>query len=98
MTTALTDVRVLDLSRQLPGPFCAMMLGDLGADVITIAAPNDPLGAGIPLLARNKRHMTLNLKHEEGRAVICVTHDPEVAAAADRRIQMLDGRIVSDGA
>jgi lipoprotein-releasing system ATP-binding protein len=37
------------------------------------------------------------LAHEEGRAVICVTHDPEVAAAADRRIQMLDGRIVSDG-
>jgi crotonobetainyl-CoA:carnitine CoA-transferase CaiB-like acyl-CoA transferase len=67
--TALSDVRVLDLSRQLPGPFCAMMLGDLGADVITIAAPNDPLGAGIPLLGRNKRHMTLNLKHEEGRAV-----------------------------
>lgn len=69
MTTALTNVRVLDLSRQLPGPFCAMMLGDLGADVLTIAAPNDPLGAGIPLLARNKRHMTLNLKSETGRAV-----------------------------
>ena len=69
MTTALHNVRVLDLSRQLPGPFCSMMLGDLGADVLTIAAPNDPLGAGIPLLARNKRHMTLNLKHEEGRQI-----------------------------
>ena len=69
MTRALQNVRVLDLSRQLPGPFCAMMLGDLGADVITIAAPNDPLGAGIPLLARNKRHMTLNLKSDAGRAV-----------------------------
>ncbi len=69
MTTALRNVRVLDLSRQLPGPFAAMMLGDLGADVLTIAAPNDPLGAGLPLLARNKRHMTLNLKSEAGRAV-----------------------------
>ena len=69
MVTALQDVRVLDLSRQLPGPFCAMMLGDLGADVITIAAPNDPLGVGIPLLGRNKRHMTINLKSEEGRRV-----------------------------
>ncbi len=69
MTSALDNVRVLDLSRQLPGPYCAMMLGDLGADVITIAAPNDPLGVGIPLLARNKRHMTLNLKSDAGRRV-----------------------------
>jgi len=69
VTTALENVRILDLSRQLPGPFCAMMLGDLGADVTTIAAPNDPLGAGIPMLTRNKRHMTLNLKNAAGRAV-----------------------------
>lgn len=69
MATALDNVRILDLSRQLPGPFCAMMLGDLGADVLTIAAPNDPMGIGLPLLARNKRHMTLNLKSDEGRAV-----------------------------
>ncbi|MCA6223525.1 MAG: ABC transporter ATP-binding protein, partial [Phenylobacterium sp.] len=34
--------------------------------------------------------------HEEGRAVICVTHDAGVAKAADRRIRMLDGRVVSD--
>jgi lipoprotein-releasing system ATP-binding protein len=36
------------------------------------------------------------LAHEQGRAVACVTHDAEVAAGADRRIRMLDGRIVSD--
>lgn len=36
------------------------------------------------------------LAHEEGRTVICVTHDGDVAAAADRRIRMLDGRIVAD--
>ena len=36
------------------------------------------------------------LAHEEGRAIVCVTHDAEVAEAADRRIRMLDGRIVSD--
>ena len=34
------------------------------------------------------------LAHDEGRAVVCVTHDQTVAAAADRRIHMLDGRIV----
>ena len=37
------------------------------------------------------------LAHDEGRTVICVTHDTGVAAAADRRIHMLDGRIVADG-
>jgi lipoprotein-releasing system ATP-binding protein len=36
------------------------------------------------------------LAHEEGRAVVCVTHDADVAAAADRRIRMLDGRIIED--
>ncbi|MFM8376259.1 MAG: ABC transporter ATP-binding protein [Phenylobacterium sp.] len=36
------------------------------------------------------------LAHEEGRAIICVTHDAGVAEAADRRIRMLDGRVVSD--
>lgn len=35
------------------------------------------------------------LAHEEGRAVVCVTHDPGVAAASDIRIAMLDGRIAS---
>lgn len=36
------------------------------------------------------------LAHDEGRAVVCVTHDAEVAGAADRRIRMLDGRILAD--
>jgi lipoprotein-releasing system ATP-binding protein len=36
------------------------------------------------------------LAHDQGRAVACVTHDADVAAAADRRIRMLDGRIVAD--
>lgn len=70
MVTALQDVRVLDLSRQLPGPFCSMVLGDLGADVLTIAAPHDPMGVGLPLVGRNKRHMTLNLKRSEGREIL----------------------------
>ena len=64
----LSGLRVLDLSRQLPGPFCSTILADFGADVLTIAAPGDPFGTGIPFLARNKRSMTLNLKHPDGHA------------------------------
>jgi crotonobetainyl-CoA:carnitine CoA-transferase CaiB-like acyl-CoA transferase len=63
----LGQLRVLDLSRQLPGPFCSTLLADFGADVLTIAAPGDPFGTGIAFLARNKRSMTLNLKTDAGR-------------------------------
>jgi crotonobetainyl-CoA:carnitine CoA-transferase CaiB-like acyl-CoA transferase len=59
--------RMLDLSRQLPGPFCSTLLADLGMDVLTVTAPNDPFGTGIPFLARNKRSMTLDLKAPAGR-------------------------------
>jgi alpha-methylacyl-CoA racemase len=69
MAQALSRFRMLDLSRQLPGPFCSMLLADLGMDVVVVAAPNDPLGAGIPLLGRNKRSVSLNLKSPEGREI-----------------------------
>lgn len=69
MTTPLANLRMLDLSRQLPGPFCSTMLADLGMDVLVIASPTDPFGLGIPFLARNKRSMKLNLKSSEGREI-----------------------------
>ena len=62
MSLALSRFHMLDLSRQLPGPFCSMLLADLGMDVLTVCSPTDPMGMGIPLLARNKRSLTLNLK------------------------------------
>jgi crotonobetainyl-CoA:carnitine CoA-transferase CaiB-like acyl-CoA transferase len=67
MTPPLGHLRLLDLSRQLPGPFCSTLLADLGMDVLVVAAPGDPFGTGIPFLARNKRSMTLNLKDARGR-------------------------------
>ena len=39
MTTALNGIKVIDLSRMAPGPFCTMVLGDLGADVLRIEEP-----------------------------------------------------------
>jgi crotonobetainyl-CoA:carnitine CoA-transferase CaiB-like acyl-CoA transferase len=69
MPSALGRFRMLDLSRQLPGPFCSMLLADLGMDVLAVYSPSDPMGMGIPLLGRNKRSLTLNLKAPEGRDI-----------------------------
>ncbi|MBV9100906.1 MAG: CoA transferase [Candidatus Dormibacteraeota bacterium] len=77
--TALDDVRVLDLSRLLPGPFCTLLLADLGADVIKVedTESGDYLRWMPPLageysamfhpLNRNKRSVSLNLKTAPGR-------------------------------
>jgi crotonobetainyl-CoA:carnitine CoA-transferase CaiB-like acyl-CoA transferase len=69
MPTPLGHLKMLDLSRQLPGPFASTMLADLGVDVLVVASPNDPFGAGMPSLGRNKRSMTLNLKSAAGHEI-----------------------------
>jgi len=72
VTGPLEGIRVLDLTRLLPGPFCTMLLGDLGADVIKVEEPRggDPTrhsGGGLFLqVNRNKRSLTLDLKTAEG--------------------------------
>jgi crotonobetainyl-CoA:carnitine CoA-transferase CaiB-like acyl-CoA transferase len=79
---ALTGIRVLDFSRVLAGPFCTMLLGDLGADVIKVEHPvggDETRQWGPPWLEaqsayylsvnRNKRSLTLNLKDETGRSL-----------------------------
>lgn len=77
----LTGFRIVDLTRVISGPFCSMLLGDLGADVIKVEAPDgDPVrgqGAGRDGMSwyfagfnRNKRAVTLDLKQPEGRAVL----------------------------
>jgi crotonobetainyl-CoA:carnitine CoA-transferase CaiB-like acyl-CoA transferase len=75
----LEGIRVLDLSRLAPGPFCTMLLGDLGADVIVV---EEAPGAGrrfdvgmskraqaFNALGRNKRSIGLNLKDDQARQV-----------------------------
>lgn len=79
---ALAGVRVLDFTRVLAGPFCTMLLGDLGADVIKIEHPaggDESRQWGPPWLGdqsayylavnRNKRSLTLNLKSPAGRDI-----------------------------
>ena len=77
---ALDGVRVLDLTRALAGPYCTMMLGDYGADVIKIELPGlgDDTRRWAPpnigdqsayflSINRNKRSLTLNLRHPDGK-------------------------------
>jgi alpha-methylacyl-CoA racemase len=81
---ALEGVKILDLSALVPGAFCTMLLGDLGADVLKIEAPRVNILRGrsraIPeekqrkaaayyALDRNKKSIVINLKSEEGRAM-----------------------------
>jgi CoA:oxalate CoA-transferase len=78
----LSGIRVVDLTRILAGPFCTMLLADMGAEVIKIETPGqgDPLrGQGVvrdglswyfAAFNRNKKSVTLNLRSEEGRAAL----------------------------
>jgi crotonobetainyl-CoA:carnitine CoA-transferase CaiB-like acyl-CoA transferase len=79
----LRGLRVLDLSRILAGPFAAMVLSDLGADVIKVERPgtgDDTRRWGPPFrgaestyflsVNRNRRSITLNLETEEGREIL----------------------------
>jgi crotonobetainyl-CoA:carnitine CoA-transferase CaiB-like acyl-CoA transferase len=82
MTLPLDNIVVLDISRILAGPYCTMMLGDLGAEVIKVERPgagDDTRTWGPPFaggesayylsLNRNKRSLTLNLAHPEGQKI-----------------------------
>ncbi|MGQ9693697.1 MAG: CaiB/BaiF CoA transferase family protein [Thermodesulfobacteriota bacterium] len=70
MPQALAGIRVLDLSRLLPGPYCSMILADLGAEVLRIEDKRFAAeGPGMPTVMRNKRHMTLNLKNPRGQEI-----------------------------
>jgi len=83
MVLPLEGIRVLDLSRILTGPFCSMILADLGAEVIKVEMPwrgDDTRLWGPPFikgesayflcLNRNKKSITLNLKNEKGREIL----------------------------
>jgi glutaryl-CoA transferase len=79
----LAGIRVVDLTRILAGPLCAMMLGDMGAEVIKIEPPgtgDDTRGWGPPFIAgeaayflginRNKRSLTLNMAMPAGQKIL----------------------------
>ena len=86
----LDGIRVLDLSRVIAGPYCAMMLADLGADVVKVERPGrgddmrylgnskDGMSLGFATINRNKRAIAVDLQHPEGLKIIV-----ELARRAD---------------
>ena len=86
----LAGITVLDLSRVMAGPYCTMLMADMGADVIKIENPDggDDTRSYLPAIRgvgvyfaninRNKRGVTLNLKSQEGKALFL-----EMVAKAD---------------
>jgi crotonobetainyl-CoA:carnitine CoA-transferase CaiB-like acyl-CoA transferase len=91
---ALQGLRVLDQTQVMAGPFCAMLLADMGADVIKIEPPGGENtrgmdlelapGVSAPFLAvnRNKRGLVLDLKRAEGVAIL-----KKLVASADILIE-----------
>ncbi len=86
-TGPLRDLRVVDLTQALAGPYCAMLLADLGADVIKVEPPRGDLTRGMPpwpedpqacdyggyfaSINRNKRSIVLDLRQDEDRELLC---------------------------
>ncbi|MDX2156862.1 MAG: CoA transferase [Hyphomicrobiaceae bacterium] len=71
----LKDVKVVDFSLLLPGPFATVMLADLGADVIKVEPPTGDFARHMPVAMfrmanRNKRSMALDLKHPDAAGVV----------------------------
>jgi formyl-CoA transferase len=83
MPQALADLKILDLSRVLAMPYCSMMLGDLGAEIIRVERPGvgdetrhwgppwvGELSAYYLVTNRNKQCITVDLKKKEGQEII----------------------------
>lgn len=81
MPQPLSGIKIIDVTSVMAGPYCTMLLGDLGADVIKIEPPTgDMMRRSPPFVAgestyyiyanRNKRGMVLNLQKKEGRRIL----------------------------
>jgi len=79
----LEGVRVVEIAGIGPGPFCAMLLADMGAEVVRVDRPAAEDSPGLPqLLGRGRRSLVVDLKHERGAEVVL-----RLAADADALIE-----------
>lgn len=80
MRLPLEGIKILDLSRMLPGPFCTQILADYGAEIIKIEVKGGERGRWSQLrigdqgarffsVNRNKKSITLDLRRKEGKAI-----------------------------
>lgn len=105
-TGPLQDIRVIDLTQALAGPFCTMLLADLGADVIKVEPPRGDLTRGMPpfpddrdacdyggyfaSINRNKRSIALDLRKEADREIIFRLADTADAVVENSRAGVMD--------
>ena len=87
MSGPLTGLKVLEITGIGPGPFCGMVLADLGADVVRVdraerVTDRDPASARFDLLARGRRSIGVDLKNPDGVATVL-----DLAAEADVLIE-----------
>ena len=97
----LAGVRVLDFSSAVTGPFCTMMMGDLGADVIKVESPDGDImrhhnmtfkagvGSWFVNFNRNKRSIVLDLKHPSAQETIL-----RIAEQSDVLVQNFRPRVM----
>jgi alpha-methylacyl-CoA racemase len=78
----LAGVRVVELAGIGPGPFCAMLLADLGADVLRVDRPAASRPGWPTVLARGRRSVAVDLKHPDGAGVVL-----DLVAAADALVE-----------
>src|SRR5918996_179198 len=78
----LEGVRVVEVAGIGPGPFCAMLLADLGAEVLAVERPSPGRLAWPVLFARGKRSLAVDLKHPDGPGVVL-----DLVAGADALVE-----------
>jgi crotonobetainyl-CoA:carnitine CoA-transferase CaiB-like acyl-CoA transferase len=105
-TGPLSDLRILDLTQALAGPFCTMLLADLGADVIKVEPPRGDMarflgphpadregcdyGGYFASINRNKRSIVLDLKTETDRDAFLRLADTVDAVVENARVAVMD--------